>query len=845
MTASQHEREPQCVGNGDGSCLGRKLHIDTALAQTHVATTDLDRISPASSHPRSPATSVSSKASSAAPIRPIHPDHMLGGGFGGTNWDTAPESSGRHKPIPMPLPYLPLRKQSTQRLRQKHSPLNEGRFPKAEQSSPKLPLAGGLVSERAAIALNDSEGVTNSALPKPALPAHENADSPTRFPPRKSSLHRERGASLSSHDSSAEQQPSLPLRAAISIPDLSSTRSKKEHGEPTPNHPDRATCPGDTSRSPLEWHPLPPLEAPPDEVRASIRSAETYGSSGFIDASETERSSVVTSHSFNEDLCGGFTHYEGSDSEGMSVEDAIGMYADGFGDDDNDQPVDKVRAPSDEGYFSQIHLSSGADAETPLAEPRGRSTSRMESGCFKADTLPKEDARQVIPQCVRNSTETISKHRTSTTPNLVKTAGPVPRDRYGFKKITTYITEEHYDAWNGPYTDYLGRRRKKWEQLMKQHHLPTENPTKFPPKSDKIKRYIRKGIPPEWRGAAWFWYAGGPARLARNEGLYWELIEQVTQGKLKDQDGEHIERDLHRSFPDNIRFKPDPVSARDSAVTGVDSHHSSFEPETAILRSLRRVLQAFAIHNPHIGYCQSLNFLAGLLLIFLDEDEEKAFIMLNIITNEHLPGSHARVLEANVDIGVLMSCIQESMPAIWAKIDDVAETAATTSYRGHISVSKARLPTVSLATTAWFMSCFVGNLPIETVLRVWDSFFYEGSKTLFRIALAVFKMGELDIRAVNDHMEIFQVVQNIPRRLIDANALMETCFKRRNGFGHLSQEIIDMRRADRRRAHKEDVARLNGATTMPMSVEKPSGTRRAASRARFKRGISRRRPTEA
>ncbi|KAJ9649770.1 hypothetical protein H2199_000549 [Coniosporium tulheliwenetii] len=631
----------------------------------------------------------------------------------------------------------------------------------------------------------------------------------------------------------------------MSIPELGSKRAKEGDTGPTSYNAERATCPGNSSRSPLEWHPLPPPEVPPNEVRASMRSAETYASSGFIDASETERSSVVTTQSFSEELCGGFTHHEGSDSEGMSVEDAIGMYADGFCDDDDDHPADKVHAPSDEGYFSQTHLSSGADVETPLAEPRGRSTSRMENAYFGADPIQKEDVCHVIPQRTRNSTETISKHPALTTPEPLRSAGPVPRDRYGFKKITTYISEEQYDAWNGPYTDYLGRRRKKWEHLMKQHHLPIENPTKFPPKSDKIKRYIRKGIPPEWRGAAWFWYAGGPARLAKTEGLYWELIEQVNQGKLKDQDGEHIERDLHRSFPDNIRFKPDPVSARHSAVTGVDSHHSSFEPETAILRSLRRVLQAFAIHNPHIGYCQSLNFLAGLLLIFLDEDEEKAFAMLNIITNEHLPGSHARVLEANVDIGVLMSCVQESMPAIWAKIDDVAETAVTSSYRGHISTSKARLPTVSLATTAWFMSCFVGNLPIETVLRVWDSFFYEGSKTLFRIALAVFKMGESDIRAVNDHMEIFQVVQNIPRRLIDANALMETCFKRRNGFGHLSQETIDMRRADRRRAHKEDVARLNGATTMPMSVEKPSGIKRATSRARFKRGISRRRPTGA
>ena len=81
---------------------------------------------------------------------------------------------------------------------------------------------------------------------------------------------------------------------------------------------------------------------------------------------------------------------------------------------------------------------------------------------------------------------------------------------------------------------------------------------------------------------------------------------------------------------------------------------------------------------------------------------------------------------------------------------------------------------------------------------MWDVFFYEGSKTLFRIALAIFKTGENEIKAVSDPMEMFGVVQGIPRKMIDANALMEACFKRRNGFGHLSQDQIDVRRQERR-----------------------------------------------
>lgn len=391
---------------------------------------------------------------------------------------------------------------------------------------------------------------------------------------------------------------------------------------------------------------------------------------------------------------------------------------------------------------------------------------------------------------------------------------PEPRDRYGFKKATRDVSVEQYDAWNAGYTEYLERRGKKWDVMMKQYGLATDNPIRFPPRSDKVKRYIRKGIPPDWRGAAWFWYAGGPDQLAREPGLYRQLVGKAQQGHLSETDKDIIERDLHRTFPDNIRFKPDPVDEPEPArpnLPGRDIRPSRSDSvdEPRILGALRRVLQAFAIHNISIGYCQSLNFLAGMLLLFLDEDEEKTFILLNIITNTHLPGTHAKVLESNVDIGVLLSLIQENMPGVWSMIDDIDEPgpglAGPSSGRGrNAGALGTRLPTVSLVLTSWFMSCFVTALPTESVLRVWDALFYEGSKTLFRIGLAIFKLGEGDIRAIRDRLEVFQVVQAVPRRQLDCNALLEATFKRRGGFGHVSQDTIDARRRARRELMRRD-----------------------------------------
>lgn len=395
------------------------------------------------------------------------------------------------------------------------------------------------------------------------------------------------------------------------------------------------------------------------------------------------------------------------------------------------------------------------------------------------------------------------------------------RDRYGFRKHNQYVSQEQYDKWNDGYTEYIERRRRKWNAFLKENGLMTDTPNRFPPRSTKTKRFVRKGIPPEWRGAAWFYYAGGPAIVAKHAGVYDGLLKQ----RAKDVDNEAIERDLHRTFPDNIKFRSAHNSASPNTEAGVarnrnsqatlntPNSNSAKADETEMISSLRRVLHAFSIYNPRIGYCQSLNFLAGLLLLFV-ESEEQAFWLLNIITRVYLPGTHEMSLEgANVDLAVLMSSLRDSMPAVWSKIGGEldgtdAVVVKPKSRRHRKGPEPTRLPPITLCMTAWFMSCFIGTLPIETTLRVWDVFFYEGSKTLFRIALAVFKIGESEIKSVSDPMEIFQVVQTIPRRLIDANGLMESCFKRRNGFGHLSQDTIEQRRQERRDNVKLENARI-------------------------------------
>lgn len=179
--------------------------------------------------------------------------------------------------------------------------------------------------------------------------------------------------------------------------------------------------------------------------------------------------------------------------------------------------------------------------------------------------------------------------------------------------------------------------------------------------------------------------------------------------------------------------------------------------------------------------------------------------MLHIITTVYLPGTHELSLEGtNVDLWILMAALKSTLPQIWAKVGAAGGS-------GDDIAGSARLPPISLCTTSWFMSLFIGTLPIETVLRVWDVLFYEGSRTLFRVALTIFKLGEQRIKEVSDPMELFQVVQGLPRGMLDAGAFMATVCRR----GGVSGDWVEARRYERREwfaRERATAARLSNGT---------------------------------
>ena len=149
--------------------------------------------------------------------------------------------------------------------------------------------------------------------------------------------------------------------------------------------------------------------------------------------------------------------------------------------------------------------------------------------------------------------------------------------------------------------------------------------------------------------------------------------------------------------------------------------------------ALRRVLTAVSRELPHIGYCQSMNFLAALLLSQVEEEE--AFWLLVTIARDILAGYYSvSLIGCRVDQAVFAELVHERMPKAAAAVD-----------------SSMGIPAVGILSYHWFLTIFCTSIKnTDLLLLIWDLFFLRGAETIFEIALSIFASIEHELEAAED-----------------------------------------------------------------------------------------------
>uniref|UniRef100_A0A8D0ME74 TBC1 domain family member 8B n=1 Tax=Sus scrofa TaxID=9823 RepID=A0A8D0ME74_PIG len=226
-------------------------------------------------------------------------------------------------------------------------------------------------------------------------------------------------------------------------------------------------------------------------------------------------------------------------------------------------------------------------------------------------------------------------------------------------------------------------------------------------RTKKTRDLVVRGIPETLRGELWMLFSGAVNDMAANPGYYAEVVEQsLGTCNLAT---EEIERDLRRSLPE----------------------HPAFQSDTGI-SALRRVLTAYAFRNPKIGYCQAMNILTSVLLLYAKEEE--AFWLLVAVCERMLPDYfNRRIIGALVDQAVFEELIRDHLPQLTEHMTDM-------TFFSSVSLS-------------WFLTLFISVLPIESAVNVVDCFFYDGIKAILQLGLAILDYNLDKLLACKDDAE--------------------------------------------------------------------------------------------
>ncbi|KAK8561848.1 hypothetical protein V6N13_149003 [Hibiscus sabdariffa] len=260
--------------------------------------------------------------------------------------------------------------------------------------------------------------------------------------------------------------------------------------------------------------------------------------------------------------------------------------------------------------------------------------------------------------------------------------------------------------------------------------------TPFPWK-EELESLVLGGVPKDLRGQIWQAFVGVKARQVDRYYEYLLTQENYDDDRPSNSSGvfrrwkKQIEKDLPQTFPGHPALND---NGRDS---------------------LRRLLLAYARHNPSVGYCPGMNFFAGLLLLMMPE--ENAFWTLVGIIDDYFGGYYTgKMIESQVDQLVFEELMRERFPRLATHLD----------YLG-VHVTWISAP--------WFLSIFVNMLPWESVLRIWDVILFEGNRVmLFRTALALMELYGPALLTTKDASDAITLLQSLVGSMFDSSQLVLT-----------------------------------------------------------------------
>ncbi|XP_049407203.1 uncharacterized protein LOC125870742 isoform X3 [Solanum stenotomum] len=268
----------------------------------------------------------------------------------------------------------------------------------------------------------------------------------------------------------------------------------------------------------------------------------------------------------------------------------------------------------------------------------------------------------------------------------------------------------------------------------------------------ELEFLVRGGVPRDLRGEVWQAFVGVRARRLKR--YYLDLLDPESDtGDGQEHDGSSLAEENKRPSKESIHVPEKLRKQIEKDLPRTFPGHPALDERGR--NSLRRLLIAYARHNPDVGYCQAMNFFAGILLLMMPE--ENAFWALVGLIDEYFDGCYSQeMIESQVDQLVFEELVRERFPKLVNHLD----------YLGM---------QVAWISGPWFLSIFVNVLPWESVLRVWDVLLFEGNRVmLFRTALALMELYGPAVVTTKDAGDAITLFQSLTGSTFDSSQLVLT-----------------------------------------------------------------------
>lgn len=276
---------------------------------------------------------------------------------------------------------------------------------------------------------------------------------------------------------------------------------------------------------------------------------------------------------------------------------------------------------------------------------------------------------------------------------------------------------------------------------------------------EKLRKAIQHGFPPELRGL--LWQVISSSKSSTMEHLYESLVQEENAPAMA-----AIAKDLDRTPMAKV----------------VDRE------------SLARLLKAYSLFDPEVGYTQGMAFIAVPILMELPEAEAfslfaqlmKVYDFRSVFIAE-MPGLHLKLYQFD------------------RLIEDNLEIVHTHLKRQGVQSS--------MYASQWFLTMFAYRFPPELVTRIFDIVIAEGMEAILRFALALMEVGAkkiLQLESIDTLLPFLkdQIFDGHEHELV---RLASEVILSPQVLSKYELEFVELNRLEKERMMQMDVLRENNA----------------------------------